>query len=112
MARNRICAAAAMAEARSRGLPRYRTFRPQPGPGRWLEEHAEPLASGKVQASARQLPAAVEVNFLVTPLPREALASLLAWAFLLLSPPVWIFRLSRFCVRFPSCAISSSPISV
>ena len=99
-----------MAEARSRGLPRYRTFRPQPGPGRWLEEHAEPLASGKVQASARQLPAAVEVNFLVTPLPREALAFFVALVFPLLSVPVWLF--SSFCVRFLSCAISSSPISV
>ena len=114
MARNRVCVAAARAEARSPGLPRYRTFRPKPERARQLEEDAEPLAAVRPQASARQLPAAMEVSFLVTghPLPREVLASLLAWAFLLLSPPVRIFRLSCFCARFLSCAISSSPISV
>jgi len=114
MARNQICAAEAMAEARSPGLPRYRTFRPQPGPGRWLEEHAEPLASGKVQASARQLPAAVEVSSLVTrrPLPREAPAFLLALVFPVLSAPVWISRSSWSRAPFLSRGTSSSPISV
>jgi len=98
-----------MAEARSPGLPRYRTFRPQPGPGRWLEEHAEPLASGKVLGSGRPLPEAA-ANFLVSRLPREALAFFVALVFPLLSVPVWLF--SPFCVRFLSGAISSSPISV
>src|SRR6266542_4378274 len=67
-----------MAEARSPGLPRYRTFRPQPGLARRLVEHGELLAAVRPQASALQVPAAVEVSFLVIrrPLPREALASL------------------------------------
>src|SRR5712672_157347 len=102
-ARNRVCAAEARVEARSPGLPRYRTFRPHPGPGRWLEEHAEPLASGKVLGSGRPLPEAA-ANFLVRPLPREALAFFVALVFPLLSALVWLF--SSFCVRFLSCAIS------
>ena len=103
-----------MAEARSPGLPRYRTFRPQPGLARRRKEHVEPLAAVRAQASARQLPAAVEVSFLVTrrPVPREALASLPALVFPLLSAPVWISRSSWSCAPFLSRGISSSLISV
>jgi len=97
-----------MAEARSPGLPRYRTFQPEPGPGRQREEHAELLASGKVLGSGRPLCEAA-VNFLVISLLREALAFFVALVFPLLSAPVWLF--SSFCVPFLSRAISSSPIS-
>src|SRR6266496_1523142 len=58
---------------------------------------------------ARQLPAGWEGTFLVTPLPREALASLMALVFPLPSAPLWI---SWFCVRFLCHGIFSSPISV
>ena len=92
-----------MAEARSPGLPRYRTFRPEPGPARWMGEHAELLASGRVLGSGRPLPEAA-ANFLVIPLPDEALAFFVALLFPLLLPPVWLF--SSFCARFLSCAIS------
>ena len=109
MARNLICAAEARAEARSPGLPRYRTFRLQPERARRREGRAEPLAAVRAQASARQLPAAVE-DFLAIPLLREALAFFVALVFPLLSAPVWLF--SSFCVPFLSRAISSSPISV
>lgn len=103
-----------MVEARSPGLPRYRTFRSQPELARRRKEHGEPLAAVKAQASARQLPAAVEASFLVTrrPVPREALAFSLALVFPLLSAPVWICRSSWFCVLFLSRETSSSPISV
>ena len=103
-----------MAEARSPGLPRYRTFRPQLGLARRLVEHGELLAAVRPQASALQVPAAVEVSFLVIrrPLPREALASLPALVFPLLSAPVWISRSSWSCAPFPSRGTSSSPISV
>ena len=103
-----------MAEARNPGLPRYRTFRPQPGLARRLAEHGALLAAVTAQASARQLPAAVEVSFLVTrrPLPREALAFLPALVFPLLSAPVWISQSSWFCAPFLSRWTSSSPISV
>ena len=92
-----------MVEARSPGLPRYRTFRPPPGPARPLEEHAELSALGKTLESARRLPEEV-ANFLVTPLPGEALAFFVALVFPLLLPPVWLF--SSFCAPFLSCAIS------
>jgi len=108
MARNRICAAEARAEARSPGLRRCRTFRPEPGPGRQREEHAELLASSKVLGSGRPLCEAA-ANFLVIPLLHEALAFFVALVFPLLSVPVWLF--SSFCVPFLSRAISSSPIS-
>ena len=103
-----------MAEVRSPGLPRYRTFQSQPELARRRKEHGEPLAAARARASAPQLPAVAVVNFQVTRrlLPREALASLLALVFPLLCPPVWIFRLSCFCVRFLSRGISSSPTSV
>ena len=92
-----------MVEARSPGLPRYRTFRPPPGPARPLELHAELSALGKTLESARRLPEEV-ANFLVTPLPGEALAFFVALVFPLLLPPVWLF--SSFCAPFLSCAIS------
>ena len=98
-----------MAEVRSPGLPRYRTFQPEPGPGRQREEHAELLASGKVLGSGRPLCEAA-ANFLVISLLREALAFFVALVFPLPSAPVWLF--SSFCVPFLSRAISSSPISV
>ena len=103
-----------MVEARSPGLPRYRTFRSQPGCARRREQRGEPLAAATAQASARQLPAAVEVSFLVTPhpLPREALASLPVLVFPLLSAPVWISQSSWSCAPFLSRGTSSSPISV
>ncbi len=103
-----------MAEARSLGLPRYRTFQSQPELARRREEHVEPLAAARVQASARQLPAAVEVSFLLTPhpLPHEASASLPALVFPVLSAPVWISRSSWSCAPFLSRGTSSSPISV
>src|SRR6266700_3795580 len=104
MARNRICVAVAMAEARSPGLPRYRTFRPKPELARRREQHGEPLAAARPQASALQLPAAVEVSFLVIrrPLPREALASLPALVFPLPSAPLWrcLFFPAEFCFGF------------
>lgn len=101
-----------MAEVRSPGLPRYRTFQSQPELARRRKEHGEPLAVARARVSAPQLPAVAVVNFQVTRrlLPREALASLLALVFPLLSPPVWMF--SWFCVRFLSRGIFSSPISV
>jgi hypothetical protein len=100
-----------MAEARSLGLPRYRTFQPQPELARRRKEHGEPLAAVRARASAPQLPAVAVVNFQVKRrlLPREALASLLALVFPLPSAPLWI---SCFCVRFLSRGISSSPTSV
>ena len=57
----------------------------------------------------RQLPAAAKVNFLVTPLPSEALASLMALVFPLRSAPLWTFW---FCARFLCHGFFSSPISV
>ena len=103
-----------MAEVRSPGLPRYRTFQSQPELARRRKEHGKPLAAARARASVPQLPAVAVVNFQVKSrlLPREALASLLALVFPLRFAPVWIFRLSRFCVRFLSRGISSSPTSV
>jgi len=98
-----------MVAARSPGPPRYRTSRSEPGRARQPEEHAEPLASDTVPESELQLPAAAAVNSLVAPLPREALASLVALVFPLRSAPFWI---SWFCVRFLCHEIFSSPISV
>jgi len=101
-----------MAQVRSPGLPRYRTFQSQPELARRRKEHGEPLAAVRARASAPQLPAVAVVNFQVTRrlLPREAFASLLSLVFPLLSAPFWLF--SRFYVRFLSRGISSSPTSV
>ena len=101
-----------MAEVRSPGLPRYRTFQSQPELARRRKEHGEPLAAARARASVPQLPAVAVVNFQVKRrlLPRETLASLLALVFPLRSAPVWL--LSCFCVRFLSRGISSSPTSV
>ena len=101
-----------MAEVRSPGLPRYRTFQSQPELARRRKEHGEPSAAARARASAQQLPAVAVVNFQVTRrlLPREALAFLLALVFPLRSAPVWLF--SWFCVRSLSRGISSSPTSV
>jgi len=101
------------AEARSLGLPRYRTFRSTPERAAPAPS-AEFLALGKAPESAR-LPSAVEAASAFpaqrrAPLLREALAFFLASVFPLLSAPVWLF--SWFCVRFLFRAISSSPISV
>jgi hypothetical protein len=72
------------------------------------------LTAARVPASARQLPAAVKVSFLVTrrPLPREAPAFLLALVFPLLSAPVSVSQFSWVYVRSLSRGISSLPISV
>ena len=97
-----------MAEARSPGLPRYRTFRPEPGRVAPPEPPAEFLALGKTPESA-QLPRAVEAASVFPAPPRalllhEALAFFLALVFLLLSARAWLF--SWFCVRFLFRAIS------
>ena len=106
-----------MAEARTPGLPRYQTFRSQPGRAAPPEPPAEFLALGMGPESAR-LPRAVAT---ATAFPMqlralllcEALAFFLALVFLLrLCEPTWISLVSRFCWHFPSRGISSSPISV
>jgi hypothetical protein len=83
-----------MAEARSLGLPRNRTFRSQPGRADPPEPAAEffhsrslsDLALGKAP-DLEQLPRAAEVSFL-TALLREALVFFLALVFPLLLAPV------------------------
>ena len=103
-----------MGEARSPGLPRYRTFRPEPGRAAPLGPPAEFLALGKVPESPR-LTRVVEAASAFPAqrrvlLAREALAFFLALVFPLLPAPVW--SSSWFCVRFLCHGIFSSPISV
>jgi hypothetical protein len=102
-----------MAEARTLGLPQYRTFQLQPGLAR-LERHVEFLIGAPELALERQLPAAVEVSFLLTrrALLREASAFFVALAFPLLLAPVSFSQLFWIFVRFLSREISSSPLSV
>ena len=88
-------------EARNPGLPRCRTFRPEPDRAAPREPRAEFLALGKAPRSAR-LPRAAETASafraqrcaLLLP---EALAFFLALGFPLLSAHVCVF--SCFCVR-------------
>ena len=122
MARNRICAAEAMAEARSPGLPRSLTFQSQPERAALPKPAAEfyhsrnlsELVLGKAPEWA-QLPCAMKAKsaFPASPralLLREAPVFFLALVFALLPTLVSLF--SWFCGRFLFRAIFSSPISV
>src|SRR5215510_4120480 len=99
MARSRIGAAAATAEARIPDPPRCRTFRSQPELARLLRRRAEASPATRALELARQLHAAANLRFLTRRalLQRAAPAFFLASASPLLLQWTLISPFSSFC---------------
>ena len=95
-----------MAEARSPGLPRYRTFRLKPERAGPLEPRAKSFHSRSLSELDKTPESARLRRELETAstfarralLPREAMAFFLALVFPLLFAPAWLFSWS--CVQF------------